>query len=186
MRSAHVDAHRYRSDGTNQVVPQWGAVFGDEVLAAAILDRLLHHSHSLMIQGESYPISVLRAVTSGESANAAMYGYFDTPRCLASRRSCAPDVETQDPLLERDFTEPQELNGYRFEFFDGPPLRPTANVPRSASAMTRYAVVAVPVATQSRHRCFCTDDRQTIYVTDTESIPFVENGRCVDETNPLH
>jgi DNA replication protein DnaC len=31
-----------------------GAVFGDEVLAAAILDRLLHHSHTLMIQGESY------------------------------------------------------------------------------------------------------------------------------------
>ena len=39
---------------TNQVVTQWGAVFGDEVLAAAILDRLLHHSHTLMIQGESY------------------------------------------------------------------------------------------------------------------------------------
>ena len=39
---------------TNQLVTQWGAVFGDDVLAAAILDRLLHHSHTLMIQGESY------------------------------------------------------------------------------------------------------------------------------------
>jgi DNA replication protein DnaC len=39
---------------TNQVVTQWGTVFGDDVLAAAILDRLLHHSHTLMIQGESY------------------------------------------------------------------------------------------------------------------------------------
>lgn len=39
---------------TNQVVSQWGVVFGDDVLAAAILDRLLHHSHTLMIQGESY------------------------------------------------------------------------------------------------------------------------------------
>ncbi|MGA9525983.1 MAG: IS21-like element helper ATPase IstB [Myxococcaceae bacterium] len=39
---------------TNQLVSQWGAVFGDDVLAAAILDRLLHHSHTLMIQGESY------------------------------------------------------------------------------------------------------------------------------------
>jgi IstB-like ATP binding protein len=29
-------------------------VFGDEVLATAILDRLLHHSHTLMISGESY------------------------------------------------------------------------------------------------------------------------------------
>ena len=39
---------------TNQAVSQWGTVFGDDVLAAAILDRLLHHSHTLMIQGESY------------------------------------------------------------------------------------------------------------------------------------
>lgn len=39
---------------TNQLVSQWGSVFGDDVLAAAILDRLLHHSHTLMIQGESY------------------------------------------------------------------------------------------------------------------------------------
>ncbi|MBS2016699.1 MAG: IS21-like element helper ATPase IstB [Deltaproteobacteria bacterium] len=39
---------------TNQVVTQWGAVFGDDVLAGAILDRLLHHSHALMIRGESY------------------------------------------------------------------------------------------------------------------------------------
>ena len=39
---------------TNQVVTQWGAVFGDDVLAAAILDRLLHHSHTLVIKGESY------------------------------------------------------------------------------------------------------------------------------------
>lgn len=39
---------------TNQVVTQWGTVFGDDVLAAAILDRLLHHSHTLMVQGESY------------------------------------------------------------------------------------------------------------------------------------
>jgi DNA replication protein DnaC len=39
---------------TNQRVSEWGIVFGDEVLATAILDRLLHHSHTLMISGESY------------------------------------------------------------------------------------------------------------------------------------
>ena len=39
---------------TNQRVSEWGTVFGDEVLATAILDRLLHHSHTLMITGESY------------------------------------------------------------------------------------------------------------------------------------
>ena len=45
---------------TNQLVAQWGAVFGDEVVAAAILDRLLHHSHTLMIQGESYRLKQKR------------------------------------------------------------------------------------------------------------------------------
>jgi DNA replication protein DnaC len=39
---------------TNQRVSEWGSVFGDEVLATAILDRLLHHSHTLLIAGESY------------------------------------------------------------------------------------------------------------------------------------
>jgi DNA replication protein DnaC len=39
---------------TNQRVSDWGMVFGDEVLATAILDRLLHHSHTFMITGESY------------------------------------------------------------------------------------------------------------------------------------
>ena len=61
-RSAHLFfqlvARRYERGSllitTNQVVTQWGAVFGDDVLAVAILDRLLHHSHTLMIQGESY------------------------------------------------------------------------------------------------------------------------------------
>jgi len=61
-RSAHLFfqlvARRYERGSllitTNQLVTQWGTVFGDEVLAAAILDRLLHHSHTLMIQGESF------------------------------------------------------------------------------------------------------------------------------------
>ena len=39
---------------TNQPVTEWGQVFGDETIAAAILDRLLHHSHTLIIKGESY------------------------------------------------------------------------------------------------------------------------------------
>jgi DNA replication protein DnaC len=39
---------------TNQRVNEWGTMLGDEVLATAILDRLLHHSETLMIKGESY------------------------------------------------------------------------------------------------------------------------------------
>jgi DNA replication protein DnaC len=39
---------------TNQMVTQWGHVFGDDMIAAAVLDRLLHHSHALIIQGDSF------------------------------------------------------------------------------------------------------------------------------------
>jgi DNA replication protein DnaC len=37
------------------MVTQWGHVFGDEMIAAAVLDRLLHHSpHPGVIQGDSF------------------------------------------------------------------------------------------------------------------------------------
>ena len=31
---------------------QWGELLGDTVIAAAVLDRLLHHSHVLNMRGE--------------------------------------------------------------------------------------------------------------------------------------
>jgi DNA replication protein DnaC len=39
---------------SNRSVSEWGAVFDDAVLATAILDRLLHHSHVITIRGDSY------------------------------------------------------------------------------------------------------------------------------------
>ena len=39
---------------SNRSVGEWGTVFGDAVLATAILDRLLHHSHVVTIRGDSY------------------------------------------------------------------------------------------------------------------------------------
>jgi DNA replication protein DnaC len=39
---------------SNRSVGEWGTVFGDAVVATAILDRLLHHSHVVTIRGDSY------------------------------------------------------------------------------------------------------------------------------------
>ena len=39
---------------TNKNFSEWGEVFGDSVLANAILDRLLHHSKVFTIKGRSY------------------------------------------------------------------------------------------------------------------------------------
>ena len=39
---------------SNQGLAGWGRVLGDDVVATAILDRLLHHSQVITIQGDSY------------------------------------------------------------------------------------------------------------------------------------
>ena len=39
---------------SHRAVGDWGTVLGDQVVATAILDRLLHHSHVLTIRGHSY------------------------------------------------------------------------------------------------------------------------------------
>jgi len=39
---------------SNRTYGEWGDIFSDQVLAAAILDRLLHHSVTISIRGESY------------------------------------------------------------------------------------------------------------------------------------
>jgi DNA replication protein DnaC len=45
---------------SNRSVAEWGDVFGDAVVATAILDRLLHHSHIITIRGESYRLKEKR------------------------------------------------------------------------------------------------------------------------------
>ncbi len=39
---------------SNKGFRDWGDIFGDKVIASAILDRLLHHSHVMNIKGSSY------------------------------------------------------------------------------------------------------------------------------------
>ena len=45
---------------SNKGFLDWGEVFNDQVLATAILDRLLHHSTTLNIKGESYRLKEKR------------------------------------------------------------------------------------------------------------------------------
>ena len=45
---------------SNRSIGEWGTVFGDAVVATAILDRLLHHSHVITIRGDSYRLKEKR------------------------------------------------------------------------------------------------------------------------------
>jgi DNA replication protein DnaC len=62
-------SHRYQRGSilitTNKGIKDWPEILaGDEVLATAILDRLLHNSHVLDVKGRSYRLRDLeRAVT---------------------------------------------------------------------------------------------------------------------------
>lgn len=57
---------RYEKDSilltSNKAFSEWGQVFGDEVLATAILDRLLHHCEVIAINGPSYRLKNRLAV----------------------------------------------------------------------------------------------------------------------------
>ena len=39
---------------TNLEFSKWGSVFTDDQMAAAMIDRLAHHGHLLLFEGESY------------------------------------------------------------------------------------------------------------------------------------
>jgi DNA replication protein DnaC len=45
---------------SNKSFVDWGEIFGDTVLATAILDRLLHHATTINIKGESYRLKEKR------------------------------------------------------------------------------------------------------------------------------
>lgn len=72
-------ARRYEKASTvltsNKSFEEWGEVFGDEVMAAALIDRLLHHCHIINIRGNSYRMrqhtELWRTLNQGGSASAS-------------------------------------------------------------------------------------------------------------------
>ena len=54
---------------TNQSFSKWAEVFADSILANAILDRLLHHSHIVKITGPSYRLKNVLANLGDDEVN---------------------------------------------------------------------------------------------------------------------
>ena len=48
---------------SNTSFGEWGKLLNDEVLATALLDRLLHHAEVIAINGSSYPMKDRREAT---------------------------------------------------------------------------------------------------------------------------
>ena len=75
-------SRRYESASTvltsNKSFEEWGEIFGDEVMAAALIDRLLHHCHIVNIRGNSFRMRAhsdlwkqLHHLNEGDSASAS-------------------------------------------------------------------------------------------------------------------
>ncbi|GMU05426.1 hypothetical protein ASNO1_16790 [Corallococcus caeni] len=39
---------------SNRAIEEWPPLFGDPLMASAAMDRLLHHAHVLVIEGDSF------------------------------------------------------------------------------------------------------------------------------------
>lgn len=66
-------SYRYERASTvitsNKSVGDWGALFGDDVLASAILDRLLHHCHVVNMKGRSYRLKRFEEKGGGKTSS---------------------------------------------------------------------------------------------------------------------
>lgn len=61
-------AHRYEQGSvlvtSNMPFGRWGEVFGDDVVASAMIDRLVHHAEVLSLSGDSYRVKNRRDLLS--------------------------------------------------------------------------------------------------------------------------
>jgi DNA replication protein DnaC len=67
---------------SNKSYGDWGSIFGDPIMATAILDRLLHHSTTINIRGESYRLKDRR--------RAGLLARPETQAAIAATLAAAP------------------------------------------------------------------------------------------------
>jgi DNA replication protein DnaC len=89
---------------SNKSYGEWGSIFGDSIIATAILDRLLHHSTTINIRGESYRLKERRRAgliggreqeggTGSAPALSLAPGSAPPQRQKAARGSAAPGAK---------------------------------------------------------------------------------------------
>ncbi len=72
---------------SNKSYGEWGSVFGDPIIATAILDRLLHHATTVNIRGESYRLKERRKAGLLPTAGTALPGLASSGASRDSRGS---------------------------------------------------------------------------------------------------
>ena len=90
---------------SNKSYGDWGTIFGDPIIATAILDWLLHHSTTINIRGESYRLKDRRRAgllpsreqDGREPAAVSLAALSPTPktRCPRASLGSAPSTATE-------------------------------------------------------------------------------------------
>lgn len=88
---------------SNKSYSDWGSIFGDPIIATAILDRLLHHSTTINIRGESYRLKDRRKAglfprADQDSGRAAPFLPPDSLQNGPRRQGSATPRKTSAPL----------------------------------------------------------------------------------------
>jgi DNA replication protein DnaC len=88
---------------SNKSYGDWGAIFGDPIIATAILDRLLHHSTTINIPGESYRLKDRRKAglfprADQDSGRAAPFLFPDSLQNGPRRQGSATPRKPSAPL----------------------------------------------------------------------------------------
>jgi hypothetical protein len=69
----HLIASRYETASTivtsNRAFSRWNEIFGDEIVAAAMIDRLVHHAEVLTLSGDSYRTRARRELLAKDRDN---------------------------------------------------------------------------------------------------------------------
>jgi len=136
--------------------------------------------------GATDAIVALKAIQAAETEYASIFGHYDSLGCLV-RPTCSPNSPASERFLDPDWAlNAKRQFGYRFEFSPGPGTSDLALPNRSKSAMTRYAVAAIPAAADVKwRRGFCVEETGTIYQTSLGTTPRLDNGRCVNKGIPI-
>ena len=69
---------------TNLPFSGWGGVFGDQAVAAAMIDRIVHHADVLTLKGASYRLRGRGIDRGWDGSNSRCLGHLNGPRSVSN------------------------------------------------------------------------------------------------------
>jgi DNA replication protein DnaC len=101
---------------SNKPFSAWGEIFGDDVVAAAMIDRLVHHAEILALKGDSYRLKdrdLARPAPPPSDARRAPLRLALRARLRAARRGPTPTWPTFRPALPAHYSTGLDRCGIR-------------------------------------------------------------------------